>query len=90
MCVGGSGNCLHSSCTISTPVFGFEQCTCPDSFSGSQHNANGYGGCYRSGREGYLRIPGAGGWRNYACGGYNGCQGDSGRFGMVCVSWECN
>jgi len=90
ICVGGSGSCLHNSCTISTPVFGFEACTCADAFSGSQNNAQGYGGCYRSGAQGYLRIPGAGGWRNYTCGGYNGCQGDSGRFGMVCVSWECN
>lgn len=89
-CVGGSGSCLHLGSGFSTPVFGFEQCVCPAIFTGSATTYNNAAGCWRSGPAGYLRIPGAGGYYNYTCAGQNGCQGDSGRFGMICVSWECS
>ena len=35
-----------------------------------------------------LRTPGAGGWSSHAMGGGNGLYGDSGRLGMVCVSYK--
>jgi hypothetical protein len=88
-CTGGSGNCLHGSTGYSTPVFGFESCVCDATYTGADQN-EGLRGCYYNGANGYLRIPGAGGYHTYSCGGGNGCQGDSGRFGMVCVSWECD
>ena len=88
-CTGGSGNCLHNSSGFSTPVFGFESCVCEATYSGVDQN-EGLRGCYWNAANGYLRIPGAGGYHTYSCGGGNGCQGDSGRFGMICVSWECN
>jgi len=37
--------------------------------------------------SGYLRYPGAGGFYSHAMGGGNGLYGDSGRFGMVRVSY---
>lgn len=88
-CTGGSGNCLHSSTGFSTPVFGFESCVCTATYTGGDMN-EGQRGCYWNAPNGYLRIPGAGGYHTYSCGGGNACQGDSGRMGMICVSWECN
>lgn len=88
-CTGGTGNCLHLSTGFSTPVFGFENCVCEAIYSGVDINEGCYG-CYKSGAQGFLRIPGAGGYHTYSCGGGNACQGDSGRMGMVCVSWECD
>lgn len=86
-CTGGSGNCLHSSSGFSTPVFGFESCVCAATYTGSDMN-EALRGCYWNAPNGYLRIPGAGGYHTYSCGGGNACQGDSGRMGMVCVSWN--
>jgi hypothetical protein len=37
-----------------------------------------------------LAIPGAGGWATYSCGGQDSNGGDSGRMGMICVSWNCS
>ena len=88
-CTGGSGSCLHSSSGFSTPVFGFENCVCNATYSGADMN-EALRGCYWNAPNGYLRIPGAGGYHTYSCGGGNACQGDSGRMGMICVSWECN
>lgn len=79
---------LHTaSCSISTPVFGFENCVCTWSYSGSQQTCTGYGGCYWSGTAGYRQIPGAGGSATYSCGGTDAYCGDSGRMGMICVSY---
>ncbi len=38
--------------------------------------------------NGCLKYPGAGGWGSHAMGGSNALCGDSGKFGMVCVSWR--
>ena len=86
MCVGTD---LNLGAGFSTPVFGFEACICNGTYSGADMN-EGQRGCYYNGPNGYLNIPGAGGYHTYSCGGGNGCQGDSGRMGMVCVSWECS
>ena len=44
-------------------------------------------GCCRTAGQGYMQIPGAGGWAGFACGGQNTNCADRGRMGMVCVSW---
>lgn len=84
------GGDLHSqSETISTPVFGFEQCVCLDRYCGGDNDENN-GGCYRSAQNGYLQIPSVGGYRDYSCDGGGACGGDSGGMGMICVSYTCN
>jgi len=87
MALGSSiSSCFHS---ISTPVVGFEECTLEFNFpSGSSCQGGGFGGCYWGGPSGSLRIPGAGGMALAMVGGGAAIGGDSGRFGMVCVSWN--
>lgn len=69
-------------CTVSTPVFGFEDCVCSFLYCNA---------CCSSplANEGFLQIPGAGGYANSTMD--DGCctNGDHGRMGMVCISWEC-
>ena len=84
-----TGSDLNQGTGFSTPVFGFESCVCQATYSGADMN-EGQRGCYWNAPNGYMRIPGAGGYHTYSCGGGNACQGDSGRMGMICVSWECN
>lgn len=73
----------------STPVFGFESCVCKACYCGIDGNESRYG-CYYGADEGFLQIPGAGGYHTYSCGGAGDCRGDSGRMGMICVSYTCN
>lgn len=67
------------------PVYGFELATqcCPCYTSG---NCCGYQ-C-SAWQNSCLRYPGAGGFASHAMGGGNGHCGDSGKFGMICVSWK--
>jgi hypothetical protein len=82
----GSGS-LHSSYTISGPVFGYENCTC----CYSAQNVNiANGGCTWNAANGYQQIPAVGGYSRYACNNTDACGGDSGGMGMICVSWNCN
>lgn len=73
--------------SISTPVFGYENCVCRQTWAGSTCS-----GCCRSPLSGgnTLAIPGAGGHAAMVFSGCNACGGDSGRMGMVCASWTCN
>jgi hypothetical protein len=78
----GVNNLECMTCSISTPVFGFENCTCVHQWSNVTCN-----GCVRRAADGVMQIPGAGGYANSVFGGCNSCGGDHGRMGMVCVSW---
>jgi hypothetical protein len=81
---------LHiSEAGFSTPVFGFENCVCSACYCGSDANEGNYG-CYYGADEGFLQIPGAGGYHTYSCGGGDAREGDAGRMGMICVSYTCN
>ena len=84
MAIAGSfGSCFH---TVSTPVVGFEQCAME-----YQHPAGASCGCGGRGwgaENGYMRFPGSGGMAYNMIGGGGAGQGDAGRFGMVCVSWN--
>lgn len=83
-----AANCLHGSCTLSTPVFGFEGCVCGSRFTSSD-SGESYGGCYYQASSGYQQIPSVGGYHTYFCGGENTRDGDSGGMGMICVQWCC-
>jgi hypothetical protein len=76
-------------CSTSTPVVGFEKCVMEFASPwGNSCQGGSYGGCYYGAQYGYLRIPGSGGMGLVAEGGMAAIGGDSGRFGMVCVSWN--
>lgn len=78
-----SPNCNSTVRVQSAPIYGFpnESCCC------CILTNNYAGGWCRGGRAGYMRIPGAGGFALFHCGGGNSNAGDRGRFGMVCVSY---
>ena len=65
------------------PVPGYEDCTCMFKWNGSSCFGCNYTGCNNR------QIPGAGGAAGSVFGGCQACGGDSGRMGMVCVSWCC-
>lgn len=77
------GTSNNNACTVSTPVFGFESCILTENFSSGVTCA----GCCRSGANGFLQIPGAGGHASTVFGGCQACGGDYGRMGMICVSY---
>jgi len=70
--------------TSSTPVFGFESCVKVEYWNG-----NTCSGCCRSavGGNEQLAIPSAGGYASQVYSGCQSCGGDSGRMGMICVSY---
>lgn len=73
-------------CGKHPPIYGFEnvsQCTLAPAASGHSGGA----ACYRADNNNFMRYPGAGGAMTNPCGGCNSCNSDSGRFGMVCVTW---
>ena len=87
VCLGASLSACFSS--ISTPVVGFECCVMAFEFpNGQTCQGQGTGGCYYGAASGYLRIPGAGGSGLVMTGGGAASGGDSGRFGMICVSYN--
>jgi len=75
----------HYGWEMHPPVYGFETATrcCPCYTSG---NCCGY--ACSAWQNSCLRYPGAGGFASHAMGGGTGHCGDSGKFGMVCVSWK--
>ena len=87
MCMGSTlGGCFSS---VSTPVVGFESCVMQAEYPwGQSCQGQGTGGCYYTAAAGYLRIPGAGGTGLVMTGGGASIGGDSGRFGMICVSYN--
>jgi len=71
-------------CVAHPPIVGFSTnscCACCVTSSSAQ-------GCTRAASNGFMQIPGAGGWAGYKCGGETNCAGDAGRMGMVCVSFR--
>ena len=71
-------------CVGHPPIYGFPSnscCTCCLATNDIQ-------GCSRSAVNGFMQIPGAGGWAGFKCGGATNCAGDAGRMGMVCVSYK--
>jgi hypothetical protein len=83
MCIGS--DLQTGTFSVSTPVFGFENCVCCQPWGGTTCS-----GCCRGWLAGgnTLGVPGAGGYSSQVFGGCNACGGDSGRMGMICVSWE--
>ena len=79
----GSSLSASGTCSVSTPVFGFENCVCVEEWTSG---TSCFGHC-RHATQGFLQIPGAGGYATRVFGGCNSCGGDHGRFGMVCISW---
>ena len=68
------------------PIYGFEnvsQCQLQPANSGWVGGAM----CYRADNVDFMRYPGAGGSVTNPRGGCNSPNADSGRFGMVCVTW---
>ena len=83
MKVGSSlGNNQTKTCPA--PVYGFENCTCVFTWS----NGSSCFGCNYTGCN-HRQIPGSGGAAGSVFGGCQACGGDSGRMGMVCISWCC-
>jgi len=78
-------NSDHYGWEMHPPVYGFETATrcCPCYTSG---NCCGY--ACSAWQNSCLRYPGAGGFASHAMGGGTSHCGDSGKFGMVCVSWK--
>lgn len=86
LCINDS-SLAGGACTISGPVFGFENCTCCwQAGNGSIAGSSAGGHCYAA-SQGYQQIPAVGGWGQFNCSGYGACAGDLGGMGMVCVSW---
>lgn len=81
---------LTGAKTSNAPVPRYENCICEITFSGSTCHPCCYGGPGRTG-VGYLcGVPGAGGAGGWVAGGCQACGGDSGRLGMVRISYNCN
>ena len=79
--------CIHDNtygCFHAAPVYGFETSSmCIQDFTSNTC----CGGGWRA-QNGYLQIPGAGGWMSHAMGGCVSHCGDQGRLGMVCVQYQ--
>jgi hypothetical protein len=79
-----SVSCDGQICVVHPPIVGFSTnscCACCIVASTQQ-------GCTRAAINGFMQIPGAGGWAGYKCAGETNCAGDAGRMGMVCVSFR--
>ena len=84
----GSAN-LTGAKTSNAPVPRYESCICEVEFTGNTCHPCCYGSPNLSG-VGYLcGVPGAGGTGGWVAGGCQACGGDSGRLGMVRLSWTC-
>lgn len=72
--------------TCPAPVFGYEDCSCAMTYwqQGTSCFGCNFTGCNNR------QIPGSGGAAGTVGGGCNSCGGDSGRMGMICVSWVCS
>ena len=77
-------NCNGTICVQHAPIVGFSTnscCSCLITCVEQQ-------GCTRSATNGFMQIPGAGGWAGFKCGGQTNCAGDAGRMGMVLVHYR--
>jgi len=76
-------NCNGTILVQDAPVYGFPTLSCCCCI----HTANSASGWCRSAFNGFRQYPGGGGSALFQCGGQNNEAGDSGRMGMVCVSY---
>ena len=76
-------NCNATIRVQDAPVYGFPTLSCCCCI----HTTNSAGGWCRAAIAGYRQYPGAGGSALFQCAGTNSEAGDSGRMGMVCVSY---
>ena len=81
MCIPSSG--LNESRSCPAPVFGYPGLSCTFIWNGNSCFGCNFTGCNH--RQG----PGSGGAASSVFSGCNSCGGDSGRMGMICVSWTC-
>lgn len=77
-------NCNVTICVQHAPIYGFASSSCCACLINTVEQQ----GCTRSAVNGFMQIPGAGGWAGFKCGGQTNCAGDAGRMGMVCVSFR--
>lgn len=83
----GSNN---SSFTANAPVPRYENCICSFSGVGSTCTGCQMGSPNLYGQGWLCGVPGAGGVGSFVYGGCNACGGDSGRLGLVRLSYTCN
>tara|TARA_B100000035_G_scaffold117767_1_gene99822 strand:+ start:2348 stop:3454 length:1107 start_codon:yes stop_codon:yes gene_type:complete len=83
MKIASSLNQGNQSRSCPAPVPGYEDCTCVFCWNGNSCFGCNYTGCN------HRQIPGSGGAANSVFSGCQACGGDSGRMGMICVSWCC-
>lgn len=76
-------NCNGTIRVQHPPIYGFASTSCCCCIITTNYSS----GWCRSAASGYLRIPGAGGFAHFKCGGGTSNAGDQGKFGMVCVSY---
>jgi hypothetical protein len=76
--------CIGSICVAHPPIYGFPSSSCCNCCIATNYRQ----GCARAAVNGFMQIPGAGGWAGFKCGGATNCAGDAGRMGMVCVSFK--
>ena len=70
------------------PIYGFESVSqCTNCAAGYGTGAAGGQAQFRADTVNFMRFPGAGGAMSSPCSGCNAPNSDSGRFGMVCVTW---
>ena len=81
---------LTGAKTSNAPVPRYENCICTITFNGSSCFGCQLGGIGLGGSGYRCGVPGAGGSGNWVAGGCNACGGDSGRLGLVRLSWTCN
>ena len=78
---------MNGATSTSAPVYGFPEMSCTFTWNGSSCFGCNFRACnsFPVNRAG----PGGGGAAGSVFGGCNACGGDSGRMGMVCVSYNC-
>jgi len=80
---GISINCNGTVRVQHPPIYGFASTSCCCCIITNNYSS----GFCRSASNGFLRVPGAGGFAHFKCGGGTSNAGDLGKFGMVCVSF---
>jgi hypothetical protein len=76
-------NCNATVRVQHPPIYGFSTTSCCCCIITSNYAS----GWCRSAQNGFLRVPGAGGFAHFKCGGGTSNAGDRGKFGAVCVSF---
>lgn len=69
------------------PIYGFETLSPCNILCVNCSYASGGAKCFRADSFDFMRYPGAGGGPTNPSGGCNSPNSDTGRFGMVCVTW---